>query len=250
MIKIVFLGTAGAFDSRIGNTSSILIVTKTMNIILDAGSGFYKLDQFTNCEIPTYLFISHFHLDHVFGLHTLSKFKFKAGLNFLIADKHKPIFNSLLRSPYTVGPKSLKFPTVIYELPSEREKIPFNIQVLPLLHSVYTLGIRLTLSQKIISYCTDTGICDNLFTLSKNADLLISECSHLEGEQNNEWPHLNPEEAAHVAVKAKVKKLILTHFDSLRYSKKFQKNRAEKIAQNIFGNTIAAKDNLIFELDR
>ena len=38
----------------------------------------------------------------------------------------------------------------------------------------------------------DTRLCENVVLLAEDTDLLIAECAHLPGEQNPEWPHLNP----------------------------------------------------------
>ena len=35
------------------------------------------------------------------------------------------------------------------------------------------------LDKKIISYCTDTSLCENIFKLSENTDLFILECNQL-----------------------------------------------------------------------
>ena len=73
-------------------------------------------------------------------------------------------------------------------------------------------GTALTLDGKVITYCTDTGVCDNAVTLSRNADLLITECGLKTGEENTGWPHLNPENAIHIAREAEAKRLALIHF--------------------------------------
>ena len=71
MMKIVFLGTNGWYDSATGNTVCILIETDEASILLDAGNGLYKADRYIGPEKPVNLFISHTHLDHIIGLHLL-----------------------------------------------------------------------------------------------------------------------------------------------------------------------------------
>ena len=79
-MKVTFLGTNGW--SRHGNRQylSVLIQAKEYDIILDAGNGIAKADQYITQDKPAYLFISHFHIDHIAGLHTLVKFRFPKGL--------------------------------------------------------------------------------------------------------------------------------------------------------------------------
>jgi len=71
MVKVTFLGTNGWFDTQTGNTISILIESSRFYIVLDAGIGIYKLNEYAKKKKPVYVFLSHFHLDHVVGLHTL-----------------------------------------------------------------------------------------------------------------------------------------------------------------------------------
>ena len=69
----------------------------------------------------------------------------------------------------------------------------------------------------MITYCTDTGVCDNAITLAHGADLLITECGLKPGAEKPGWPHLNPEEAIHIAKAAKAKRLALMHFGAEVY---------------------------------
>jgi len=71
-MKIVFLGTNGWYTTPTGNTPCILIDSKDQYVVFDAGNGIYKLDKYITEDKPISLFITHFHLDHVSGLHTLS----------------------------------------------------------------------------------------------------------------------------------------------------------------------------------
>ena len=67
MTKIIFLGTNGWYDTDTGNTICILIDSPLFTIILDAGNGIAKLDRYADFNKPAYLFLSHFHLDHIAG---------------------------------------------------------------------------------------------------------------------------------------------------------------------------------------
>jgi len=71
---------------------------------------------------------------------------------------------------------------------------------------------------KKITYIVDTSYFEGLIKIAKNADLLICEATYSENleEKAMEYTHLTAKKAATIAKKAKVKKLILTHF-SQRY---------------------------------
>ncbi|MBU2634303.1 MAG: ribonuclease Z [Nanoarchaeota archaeon] len=99
---------------------------------------------------------------------------------------------------------------------------------------------------KKITLIADTKYCENAVKLAKNADLLISESTYLSKLQDeaSKYKHLTSKDAATIAKKAKVKKLVLTHF-SQRYK---DLKEIEKEAKKVFKNTIVAKDFMKVEV--
>lgn len=246
-MKIIFLGTNGWFDTNTGNTICTLIETKDYFIVLDAGSGFYKLDRYIKNEKPIYLFLSHFHLDHIFGLHLLNAFNFKQGISIYGQKSTGDILEQILNPRFTLPLERLLYPVKVYELPKDKNKLPFPVESKFLAHSSPCLGFRLNLNGKIITYCPDTGPCQNVIKLARNADLLITECSLKVGGRSYEsqgWPHLNPKIAAKIAKEAGAKKLALIHFDASIYQTLKDRKEAEKFAKKIFNNTFAAMDDM------
>jgi len=249
-MKITFLGTNGWYDTNTGNTICTLIETEDCFIILDAGSGFYKLDKYIKNDKPIYLFLSHFHLDHIIGLHTKNKFDFKQGIKIYGQKGTKDILNQIINQPFTLALKDkiVGFNIDIYELPEQANTLPFSVESKPLFHWSPCLGFRFELEGKIISYCIDTGPCENLIDLAKNADLLITECAFRINEHHEDLAHLNPGTAAKIGQEAGVKKLALTHFDAYRYQTIEQRKQAEEFARKIFSNTIVAIDDMQIEI--
>src|SRR4030042_6951128 len=210
-MKITFLGTNGWYDTDTGNTICTLIETKDYFIILDAGNGFYKLDKYIKSDKPVYLFLSHFHFDHIIGLHVKNKFNFKQEIKIYGQEGTKNVLNKIINQPFTLPFKhtEMVYPVEIYELPKQKDTLPFPVESKQLVHWSPCLGYRFSLEEKIISYCIDTAPCDNLIELAKNSDLLITECSFKISEKSG-IPHLNPKVAAEIGKKAKVKNLALT----------------------------------------
>ncbi len=99
---------------------------------------------------------------------------------------------------------------------------------------------------KKITFITDTVYCNECILLAKNADLLVCESTFdSKLEQNaKDFKHLTAKQASLIAKKAKVKKLILTHF-SQRYN---NIDILKKEAKQIFKDVIFAHDFLVFEL--
>jgi len=247
-MNAVFLGTNGWFETETGNTICTLIRTGEYDIVFDAGSGFYKLDKYIDGTKPVYIFLSHFHIDHISGLHGLSKINCAAGLFIVGQEGTRDVINRLVNHPFTVPLSELKYKAEVLELPADRGRIPFGLEFLPLLHSDPCLGYRVTADDLTVTFCTDTGYCENAVKLSRNADLLIAECAFLPGEENSEWPHLNPETAARIASEAGAKKLALTHFDAARYLTLKMRRGAEDAAFPFFQRVLAATDLLELEI--
>ncbi len=99
---------------------------------------------------------------------------------------------------------------------------------------------------RIFSFITDTRSCDNAVKIAKNVDLLICESTYLDDMKKvaKERGHMTSKDAARIAKKAKVKKLVLTHF-SQRYK---DISMLEKEAKTIFKNSIAGEDFMNIEL--
>jgi ribonuclease BN (tRNA processing enzyme) len=250
MVTVTFLGTNGWYDSKTGNTVCALIGSKKHFIVLDAGFGIHKLDQYISSKSKrsVSLFLSHFHLDHIVGIHTLNKFKFKQ-MSIFGPPGTKKALKDLVKPPYTFSiDRDLSFPFKVNELREGKHRVPFPVESKYLLHSTPCMGYRFELDGKTIAYCTDTGLCDGLRKLASGVDLLILECSYLSGERHVEWPHMNPEECGHIAKECDVGKLVLTHFDAGRYRTMVMRDKAGKVARRTFRRTTVAKDGLIFEV--
>lgn len=252
-MKIIFLGTNGWYTSPTGNTPCILIDSKDHYVIFDAGNGFYKLDQYITEAKPVSLFISHFHIDHVSGLHTLDKFNFPAGLDVYVGSGRSKDFEILVNPPFTVGTKpgkdnetTQKMDVRLHELTNR--KTPFPAQAIEQHHAFRDHGYRVTLEGKTIAYSGDCSITDASLILAKDADLLIHECSYKADHAPNTWGHVTPIEAAQLAKDAGAHKLILNHFDASLYTSFDERKEAEVQAKEIFPDTTAATDDLIITL--
>ncbi|MFW9875349.1 MAG: MBL fold metallo-hydrolase [Candidatus Thorarchaeota archaeon] len=248
-MNIIFLGTNGWYATNLANTTSILIISENFYIILDAGDGIYKIDQYIDDTKPIILLLSHVHLDHIIGLHTFAKFRFNQDINIYGYKGIKKQINQIIKHPYSSPFDDIPLPVQIHELNEGKHNIGFSLTCKFLVHADPSLGYRLELENKIITYCTDTGLSPNLFELAKDADIFITECSYKPGQEEWRWPHLKIEEAAEIAVKSRVKKLVLTHFDASFYKTMDDRKRAEKKAKIIFPDTIVAFDDLELTVD-
>ncbi|MFH1445191.1 MAG: ribonuclease Z [Nanoarchaeota archaeon] len=95
-----------------------------------------------------------------------------------------------------------------------------------------------------VVYSGDTKPCKSLETLAKDADILIHDSTFTDEADNK--MHSGASDAGSLAKKAKVNKLILTHF-SRRYT---NVDQILKEAKAIFKDTEAAKDFMRIKLKR
>ncbi len=93
----------------------------------------------------------------------------------------------------------------------------------------------------------DTGKTDDLLEVCRNADALVIESTYVdeEAEMARQFSHLTARQAAELAVKAGIKKLILTHI-----SRRYREKDVQKEAQAIFPNTVVARDFDAFQIKR
>ncbi len=92
----------------------------------------------------------------------------------------------------------------------------------------------------IISYSADTKICEQLFSLAKDADLFICEATFGNELKDlaEEKSHMTAMQGAEVAKNSNVEQLVLTHISS-RYT---EETILLKEAQSIFPNSLIAHD--------
>jgi ribonuclease BN (tRNA processing enzyme) len=243
-MKVTFLGTNGWYDTPIGNTCSVLVQTDDYDILFDAGNGIAKADRYISQERPTYLFISHYHIDHIAGLHTLVKFRFRHPL-VICGSRASGYARSFVRgrSPSSTAP----FPTFT-ELAEGEHALPFRVECRPLLHPVPCYGYSITLDSRKVAFCTDTGVCPNAVLLARDADLLIAECGLRPGEQSPDWPHLNPADAIGIARDARAKRLALIHFAPHLYPTQEDRFALKRLYEKDCPGLIVATDDLTIDV--
>jgi len=268
MIDILFLGTGCMQPTKTRNHSGILLTSSKENILFDCGEGTQRQMRLAGVKPAkiTRLCISHWHGDHVFGipglLSSMGADKSDATIHIYGPPGTKKYLGHLLQG---FAAKDIIKHT-IQEVKSGTffENDEFMLQAQTLKHSVLKLsgpivgklqnGEDITLNGKKIkaddvsyiikgkkiSYIADTVVCEGAHKLAENADLLISEGTHLDDikEKTEKYMHLTVKEAALIASENNAKKLIITHI-SQRY-----KSIAEIVeeARAYFDEAIVAED--------
>ena len=119
-----------------------------------------------------------------------------------------------------------------------------RIKTNPVIHSSTTKSIayRIEYRNKVFVYAGDVEYCNEVIDASKNADVLLLECSFPDNIKVE--GHLTPSLAGKIAAKANVKTLILTHF----YPEVLKTNIKEACNREFKGKIIIAKDKMKIQI--
>ena len=93
----------------------------------------------------------------------------------------------------------------------------------------------------------DSGRTDDLVEICRDADGLVIESTYLDEEADmaKQFSHLTARMGAELALKAGVKKLILTHI-----SRRYREKDVIAEAQSVFPDTIVARDFDTYQIKR
>ncbi len=252
-LHLQFLGTGTIIPNADRSCASILMEIPKERILIDIGAGTLRrmAEQKVDIQRITYIFLTHFHPDHVADL-----------IPFLFALRNLPNnveATDMLRvwgprgllnymrgmeqayGRWVQGPsEKIKF----YELRRRLLDFPgFRLIWNRVIHKNESVGFRFEIGGKVIAYSGDSGYCQELIRLCRDADVAILECSH--ADEFAVEGHLSPSLAAKIAENAGAKKLILTHFypDAVN-------SDIETVAKKYFsGEIMLAKDGFSFSLD-
>lgn len=300
-MKAIVLGTSASTPAKDRNLSSVLVSFNGRNFLFDCPEGTQRQIMQSSASFMKvdFVFLSHFHADHVLGLPGLL-----ATMEMLERQEVLKIFGpegieKKVELALKLAGLKLGFEVECNELKSGivlKEK-NFQVKAIPLKHDTPCFGFVFEElkpegkfnRQKAIALGIPEGplwgklqdgksvkvsgktfkpeqvlekgkgkkarkiavISDTLATYNakelQNSDLLIHEASFLEStiEKALERKHCTALQAAIIAKKAKVGKLVLFHL-STRHQKEIAK--IEEEARQEFANSIVAKDLMEFEV--
>lgn len=251
-MKIIPLGTNGFFPSFGRQTACFAIPLGKTLIILDAGSGLFRLAEPEGIKLldgvsDIHLFLSHYHLDHAVGFYGAFK---------LLKDKKVTVFAqssrqvfwelvSLNHFPinYSEGHKNFRW-EMIEE--GTHKIFSYQLQVRKQDHrGEGSLAFRFKFPEGELAYVTDSEPKKESLEFVRDASLLLHEHWYI-GKSNIKLNdqiidgHVTTIGAARIAKKVKAGKLALVHHDPFADNMKL--NKQLKLARSIFPNTILAQD--------
>ncbi len=251
--KITLLGTGTATPTLERNASGLFIAAGGLSVLVDLGPGVLRRMCEANIDYKSIdiILITHFHPDHVSDLtpflfaSNYAYGPFREEPFFLIGPTGIKEFYEQLVSIYGkwIVPTNnrLAIKEMNSEAPDEMRFGDLLLRSAPAAHSKPALSYRLQANGKSITVSGDTDFSESLIELAMDTDLLISECSMPDGFKIA--GHLVPSEAGIIAEKAKIKRLILTHF----YPPCEEVDIAEQALGTFSGEVIRGED--LMELD-
>lgn len=240
---IIPLGTVSPYCRRNMNCPGFLIKYENSKILLDCGNGITRLMNFPTDLENLHVFVSHFHKDHYGDLGAIQYASFVYhNLGFL----NKQINVYLPEKDIDCSKQEILLNqesyTKYYDISEEKEYFIGNLKVSFYnnnSHTIETFAIKLETPEFKVVYTSDIGTTniEGIVEFSKNADLLICESSFLRKHNSNSKTHLTTYDAANIAKKANVKKLLLTHFWP-------EENKREYLreAKNVFKRTKVSRE--------
>ena len=247
-MRLVVLGASAAYAGPDEACSGYLVEDKNTKILLDCGTGvisnlFKWLDP---CKLNV-MVVSHFHPDHFLDIYPLRYYyQFDATIpNFslrVLAPKGALDFLGGILSD-----DSKKRFTDIFNFEDINDKIEYEFGSLKLrfckvnhLEPTYAVAV---IGKKKLVYSSDTGYCESLVEFARGADTFICEATLQEAHAGAPVEHLTAKQAATIAKKAEVKKLLLTHIWP-GYDRKI----SLKEAKGVFSETVFLKENKVHEI--
>jgi ribonuclease BN (tRNA processing enzyme) len=215
-MRLTIVGCAGSFPGPDSPASCYLVEHDGHRIVLDLGNGaFGALQRYADVYDVDGVVLSHLHADHCLDL-----------TSYYVARKYHP--EGPKPSIPVLGPTgTAERMARAYDLAPEpgmtgefdfRDHVdvteigPFRISTAPANHPVEAYSVRVDAGGSALVFSGDTGVCDPLVELSRGADLALYEASFL--SRYPDLPdnlHLTATQAAQHALRAEVRRLVLTH---------------------------------------
>ncbi len=254
--SVTILGSNSAIPTLQRNPSAHLLNANERLFLIDCAEGTQlQLRRFKiHFQRIRHVMISHLHGDHFFGLIGFLNSLHLLGRKDELHLYANPDLQQILELQMAASRTTLIYPLIFHPLVSDNKELIYDserlkVYAFPLLHSIPTHGF-LFLEQhhstmrvrqpRSYAYCSDTACSEDIIPFIHGVDLLYHEATFLNdmAAVAREKMHSTALEAAGIAAKAEVKKLMIGHF-SARYDD-LQPLLDE--ARSVFPETILATD--------
>lgn len=215
-----------------GNTSCVEVRFNEHLLIFDAGSGLKRLGDILTLPSPHpfYLFFSHTHLDHIYGLpffapvyHPSTQIQVWAGHLAEGQDLRSVVHRIIAHPFFPVDPGAMSAQLSFHDFRAGDALHlieGLTIRTAPLNHPGGATGYRVEAGGRSICYITDTehrsdGIDQAILDLVRGTDILIYDSTYTNEEYPRfvGWGHSTWQEGVRLAKAAQARMLVTFHHD-------------------------------------
>ena len=218
-MRLTIVGCSGSYPGPESPASCYLVEAdhegRTWRVLLDLGSGALGvLQRYADPLAIDGVFLSHLHADHCLdlcGYHVLRRYHPSGHQPRLPVWGPADTANRMARAydlPVDPGMRA-EFDFRSYD--GAVELGPFRVEAIEVDHPVPAYGLRVSAGGVTLGYSGDTGPCDGLDAVARDADLLLAEASFHTREQNPPNLHLTGVDCGAAATRAGARRLLLTH---------------------------------------
>lgn len=219
-MRLTVIGCSGSYPGPRSAASCYLLeaehARRTWRVLLDLGSGALgPLHDHVDPLAIDAVLLTHLHPDHCFdlsGYYVMRRYHPDGPQRRIPVYGPEETAKRMAQAygvPLDPG-MSAEFEFRVYD-GRQIDLGPFHVVTTRVAHPVTAYALRITDGNGSLVYSGDTGACDSLTTLSKDADVLLAEASFLEGGDNPPNLHMTGREAAETATAAHARRLVLTH---------------------------------------
>lgn len=256
---LTILGSGAALPTGPRRCSAQVLNVNGFKLLIDCAEGtqngirrqHFRLQSFST------ILISHLHGDHFFGLPGLLSTMHLCGRTEPVCIVAPKGAREVIETTFALTGNNIGFELEWHEMDFSEgmqrmfENHKCTVDAFPLVHSVPTYGFRITehpwsaRAVRSYSYCCDTAYTEAILPYVADADLLCLESTFTDeyAPLAEKRLHLTAGQAAQLAAKAGVRRLLLTHI-SARYK---EPEVLLTQAQAHFPNSTIAADGMVIE---
>lgn len=259
--SLTVLGSNAAIPANNRNLSAHVLNAHERLFLIDCGEGTqFQLRKYRiSLQRISVILISHLHGDHFFGLVGLLNSMHLLGRKNDLHLFGPPGLLEIINLQMELSMTKLCYPMIFHELHPDRHELVLELERIevhsfPLRHSIPSCGFvfretrppRRIPVPRSFAYCSDTGYSEAIVPCIKNVGLLYHEATfmHDRAAAAAEKLHSTALEAATIAAKAEVGKLLLGHF-SARYE---DLDPLVAEARSVFAESYAAEEGKTYRL--
>jgi ribonuclease BN (tRNA processing enzyme) len=225
-LKLTVLGWTSGISGPTSPQAGYMLQTDETTLLFECGAGvvaeLQKQFEMTDFEA---MLISHLHADHIVDV-----------MELVVHRRYNPIWDEpgyerrLPTWAPAEAPERLAYAYAPTAAARETESLTdvfdfrtiedgtkltvgdIEVEVIAVQHSIECYGFRFTAGGRTLGFSSDTGPCDGVMKIARDADIFLCEATWNQSREASS--HLSGREAGRIAKEAGAKRMLLTHIES------------------------------------